>query len=150
VHIRKRRKVCSWAFSVYNSSPRRRWRAIAIKGPFLLNERTVKYMMTKTSPGIFVLYTVQNGTPRYVGYDELDVRQKLLKWVGRSYRYFGFEYFGSPEESFHELCELYHQYKKTLDNTRHPEGQSGTEWRCLLCDAAEKKERLGPAGRSAY
>lgn len=116
----------------------------------MLNERTVKYMMTKTSPGSFVLYTIQNGPPRYVGYDETDVKGKLLKWVGRSYRYFGFEFSESGDDAFHELCKLYHDHKKTLDNTRHPEGAAGSEWRCFLCDASEKKERLGSSGRGVY
>jgi hypothetical protein len=104
-------------------------------------------MLTRASPGIFVLYTIQNGPPRYVGHDELDVKSKLLKWVGRSYRYFSFEYASSGEDAFHELCQLFHAQKKTLDNARHPEGAVGSAWRCLLCDASEKNERIGSAGR---
>lgn len=105
-------------------------------------------MITHISPGIFILYTVQNGQPRFVGYDEHDIRAKVLKWVGRSYRYFKFDNSESAEAAFHKLCELYHTHKKTLDNTRHPEGSPGSAWRCLLCETFEKKERPGSSGRS--
>jgi hypothetical protein len=113
---------------------------MAIKGPFLLNERTVKYVLTRTSPGVFLLYTLQAGPPRYAGSSEDDIRAKILKWVGRSYRFFKFDYCPSAEAAFYQLCELYHTHKKTLDNARHPEALAGSSWRCPLCEASEKRE----------
>lgn len=100
----------------------------------MLNDRTIKQMVRKPQPGVFLLHTVQGGQPRFLGRDDKDVRDKLLKWLGRSYRYFQFDYCETPEEAFHRQCELYHQFKQNLDNTRHPERPDGTEWRCPLCD----------------
>jgi hypothetical protein len=100
----------------------------------LLNDRTIKQMVRKPQPGIFLLHTVPGGQPRFLGRDDRNVRDKLLKWLGRSYRYFQFDYCETPEEAFRRQCELYHQLKQYLDNTRHPERPDGTDWRCPLCD----------------
>lgn len=110
---------------------------IAIRGPFLLNDRTVKQIILHARPGVFLLHTVPDGPPRYLGRDDHDVRAKLLKWLGRSYRYFRFLYGETAAEAFRKQCELYHHHKRTLDNTRHPERPPGTDWRCALCDHYE-------------
>jgi hypothetical protein len=102
-----------------------------------LNARTIKQMVLHAQPGVFLLLTVPDGPPRYLGRDDKDIREKLVKWLGRSYRYFKFLYCETPQEAFQKQCELYHSHKRTLDNTRHPERSEGTEWRCSLCDFYE-------------
>lgn len=103
----------------------------------MLNDRTIKQLVRQPQPGVFLLYTVQGGQPRFLGRDDKDVRDKLLKWLGRSYRYFQFDYCETPEEAFRRQCELYHQLKQNLDNTRHPERPAGTEWHCPICNFYE-------------
>lgn len=107
---------------------------MSMKGPFTLNARTINYMVTKESPGVYILLKQYNGSPKYVGRADNDLNHRLHKWSDKGYKYFLFDYCSSAEEAFRLECELYHQHKQTLENNKHPERPEDTVWECPKCN----------------
>ena len=78
--------------------------------------------------GVYVFVDARK-TPRYVGRSDTDLGKRLSQWVG-VYERFYVEYHTSSRNAYLRECELYHQYRNTLDNEIHPATPSGTSWRC--------------------
>lgn len=95
-------------------------------------------MVTKTSPGVYVLDKTTKGSfqVNYVGRADTDLNGRLKDWVGTKYKYFKFDYATSKMDAFKKECELWHNYggpKGKLDNKKHPERPDKTNWKCPKC-----------------
>ncbi|MBI2861944.1 MAG: hypothetical protein HYX89_03895 [Chloroflexi bacterium] len=98
-------------------------------GKFTLTADDVRRLVTRTSPGVYILS--HDTVARYVGRSDTDVRQRLLDHIG-TYRYFWFEYAVSDREAFYGECQLYHRYNPP-DNGVHPAVPPGTHYLCPVC-----------------
>ncbi len=105
-----------------------------LRGPFPLTDHGINDNVTKTSPGAFAL-----GKTRYAAYDiarvgrsDDDVNRRLHDyiWANEQFKY---EYYPSPKAAFEKECRLYHDFKPP-HNKIHPDRQSGTDWKCPVCD----------------
>ncbi|MGE5587564.1 MAG: hypothetical protein ACM3ZO_05070 [Clostridia bacterium] len=106
-----------------------------MNGPYTLSYATIDAVVTLRSPGVYELLVLYQGPVRYVGRSDDDLNARLKQWVGSKYRYFTFEYCSSARDAFYKECTLYHQHggSKGLDNDRHPDRPSGTDWKCPVC-----------------
>jgi hypothetical protein len=106
-----------------------------LRGPYKLDNDTIDKEVTKKSAGAYALGYLQEDTfiPKYVGRSDEDVNDRLKDWVGK-YKYFKFEYYGSPKSAFEKECNLYHDWKAQLDNKCHPDRPDDTTWQCPRCD----------------
>jgi len=103
-----------------------------------LTNENIDKVVTKTSPGVYVLDRTTGGgfQVNYVGRAEKDLNARLKDWVGTKYKYFKFEYATSPKNAFEKECEIWHDYgglEGKLDNEKHPERPDGTDWKCPKC-----------------
>ncbi len=110
------------------------------KRHYSLNAQTVAKVLTKASPGSYVLGRVgENGfCALFVGRSDKDVARELRDWVGENARYkaFLFSYAPDANSAFERECEDFHDFGGTerLDNPDHPQRPDGTDWLCPQCD----------------
>ena len=109
-------------------------------GPYALTSEKIDENVTRKSPGAYVLdkkNTEGNFIVSYVGRADVDVNDRLHKWVGSKYKRFKFDYFDSPKAAFEKECEIYHDFggpEGEMDNDVHPKRPDGTNWQCPRCD----------------
>ena len=110
-----------------------------IAGPYRLTPQKIAEVVTETSPGNYLLGSVQeNGfCVQFVGRADRDVAKQLRAWVSEypHYRAFVFSYASSPRAAFDKECEDFHDYGGTdrLDNAEHPTRPVKTDWLCPRC-----------------
>lgn len=111
-----------------------------LRGPYSLDTKTIDAVVTKkTSAGAYALgYTKKKDGketfyPIYVGRSDSDINGRLKSWVGSKYSKFKFDYYGSPKAAFEKECNLYHDWKKQLDNKEHPDRPENANWKCPRC-----------------
>jgi hypothetical protein len=108
-----------------------------LRGPYTLNNSTIDEKVTETSAGAYALGLVNSDgafVPKYVGRSDDDINARLKDWIGKNYSHFKFEYYSSAKAAFEKECDLYHDWKKQLDNEQHPDRSNGTNWKCPRCD----------------
>lgn len=107
-----------------------------LEGPYVLNTETIDRIVTKTSPGVYVLGYVGIGgfIPKRVGRSDDSINEILKNRVGGDYSQFKFNYYDSSEAAFMKECCLYHDWKEQLDNEQHPERPDNTQCKCPGCD----------------
>ena len=112
-----------------------------LNGPYKLSTERIDEIVTKKSPGVYVLergIDPDSFVVNYVGRSDDDVNDRLKKWVGiKDYRRFKFGYFSSPKAAFEKECIIYHDFdgpKGGLDNEVHPQRPEGSGWQCPSCD----------------
>ena len=122
-----------------------------LRGPYKLDKETIDQKVTMKAGAYALGQLDKEGffIPKYVGrsddnlYKRLSYRMiglALLKdWVGK-YSHFRFEYYGSPKAAFEKECNLYHDFKKQLDNKQHPDRPDGSNWQCPRCDAFKENK----------
>ena len=106
-----------------------------LSGPYALDAETLDAVVTRKSPGAYVLGRSEGQTfyIRYVGRSDTDVAARLRQHLG-DYPQFKFGYFGSPRAAFDKECQLYHDFGESkLDNRFHPARPWGSAWQCLCC-----------------
>jgi hypothetical protein len=108
-----------------------------LNGLYRLSSEKIDEVVTKTSPGTYVLEREDSSNSfivNYVGRSDDDVNDRLKDWVGlKGYKRFKFGYFGSPKAAFEKECEIYHDFSG-LDNDIHPQRPEGTSWQCPHCN----------------
>jgi len=118
-----------------------------LKGPYTLDNETINRVITRTSPGTYVLccayishtFTICNldlDIVYYVGRSDNDVKGELKDHVGK-YPRFKFDYFDSPKVAFEKECNIWHDFggsEGKMDNKAHPARPEGTDWKCPKCD----------------
>lgn len=107
---------------------------VDLNGPHILNRHNVAMVVSRTSPGVYVL-SRQGNTAHYVGRFDNDLRSRLLTYVDSGYRRFWYAYATTPKDSFEKECVLFHQLggAAKLDNKIHPQRPDGCTWRCPVC-----------------
>ena len=111
-----------------------------LNGPYTLDNETIDRIITKKSPGAYALGHIgEKGgfVPIYVGRSDDDINDRLKKWVGKKYSKFRFKHYDSPKAAFEKECNLYHDWKKQLDNDRHPDRPDNSSWKCPRCKIFE-------------
>ena len=112
---------------------------------YSLDTKTIDAVVTKKSAGAYVLGHFRKEKegnifiPKYVGRSDDDINGRLKKWVGK-YPRFKFGYYGSPKAAFEKECDLYHDWKKQLDNKQHPDRPENKDWQCPRCDVFKEKK----------
>ena len=109
--------------------------SVSLIGPYSLIRDTINLMVSRTSPGVYVLS--RNGNKaHYVGRSDSDLRSRLMSYVGSRYLKFWFTYATSAKDAFEKECLLYHQFggSSSLDNKIHPQRPDGCTWRCPVCN----------------
>ena len=85
-------------------------------------------------PGVFLLRETKDGTVRYVGYSESDLREFMLikedEYVNRRFSYYNHRHAKDGEHAFEMACMFYHQYTKTLKRCLHPSSPASSSQRC--------------------
>src|SRR5579862_8512782 len=101
---------------------------------FTLNEERIDEVVTKTSPGVYLLDPTSNGPfdPAYAGRSDFDLNARLKDWVGEGYKFFSAAYCPTPKAAFEAECELYHDYKPR-HNQVHPARPAGSNAVCPRC-----------------
>lgn len=104
-----------------------------LSGLFALTDEKIDALVTKTSPGVYVLDKTSSGsfTNSYVGRSDTDLNKRLHDWVGK-YKYCKAQYCNSAKAAFEGECELYHSLSPT-DNVNHPARPTGSSWVCPRC-----------------
>jgi hypothetical protein len=106
-----------------------------MNGPYILTADKVDEVVTRTSPGAYILGNREKAA-RYVGRSDDDVRARLKSWASSSYWYFWFEYASSPKAAFELECTYWHRYggaERKLDDKNHPARPAGSGWKCPVC-----------------
>ena len=95
-----------------------------LEGPHRLIDEVIDMVVTKASPGIYVLsnYDQDDFQPRYVGRAAVDLNEHLKNHVG-DYDYFQFDYAGSAREAYLREEALFVKLggARVLDNKQPPE-----------------------------
>ncbi len=111
--------------------------ATGLRGPYNLSNEEIDRVVTRKSPGVYVLGREKDTDlfiVNYVGRSDSDVNYILKDWVGKDgYRRFKFGYFDSPKAAFEKECKIYHDFKPR-DNEKHPQRPNGSNWQCPRCD----------------
>lgn len=107
-----------------------------LNGPYDLTTQSIDRVITRTSPGVYVLErstSVDSFVVDYVGRSDDDVSGRLKKWIGkRGYKRFKFGYHESPKAAFEKECNIYHDFGG-LDNEIHPQRPENANWQCPRC-----------------
>lgn len=109
-----------------------------LRGSFSLTDEKIDEIVTKTSPGVYVLGHSDNNSfvVKYVGRSDDDLNKRLHDWVGE-YARFKFGYFDSEKAAFERECRIWHNFggpNGDLDNQVHPARPKGSNWECPVCD----------------
>lgn len=104
-----------------------------LDGPFALTDDSIDRVVTRTSPGTYVLGLTENGTfyVNYVGRSDSDVNDRLHDHVGRQPQ-FKFGYFQSPKAAFERECRIFHDFNPP-GNKAHPSRPNNSGWKCPYC-----------------
>jgi hypothetical protein len=110
-----------------------------LDGPYVLTSSKIDEVVTRISPGTYVLDRKnESGTfiVCYVGRSDDNINQRLKDWVNSRYLRFKFGYFGSPKAAFEKECKIYHDFGESekLDNQVHPARLEDSDWKCPVCD----------------
>ena len=113
-------------------------------GPFLFDSLTIEEKVELNKIGNFVLGYARESTggfiPKYAGRSDSDLRKELhakLQAASKSRRLFKFDYAETVREAFEKECLHYHDFKKQLDNDKHPRRPEGTNYTCPVQDCDE-------------
>ena len=109
---------------------------VTLNGPYNLDRGTIDRMVTRTSPGVYVLSrSLSQNTAHYVGRSDSGLRGRLRDYHGTVYRHFWYAYAGSAREAFIDECLLYHHFggSTSLDNKIHPRRPDNCNWLCPKC-----------------
>ena len=107
---------------------------------FALTSDTVRAIVTKTSPGCYVLG--RSGSDgkfllRYVGRADTDVREGLLELVGKpswESPCFKIQYTKTAKDAFQIECTIYHEFRPP-ENASHPASSHDSGWTCPINSA---------------
>ncbi|TET37235.1 MAG: hypothetical protein E3J65_06785 [Dehalococcoidia bacterium] len=105
-----------------------------MRGPFLLNSRTIDLRVKRTAPGTYKASNSKTAV-KYVGRSDSNLNAELKTHVNR-YKYFWYEYATSLKAAFEKECSLYHYHggaQGKLDNKNHPGRPAGYHWKCPRC-----------------
>ena len=103
-----------------------------MKGPFLLEAKTLTREIDHTLGGAFLLCDLAK-VVRAVGRSDRDILADLLKRVGgKDAVWCYYEYARSPKEAFEMECRCYHQHLTTLTKRFHPVKLEGKDYKCPL------------------
>lgn len=112
-------------------------------GPFLFDSLTIEEKVESNKIGNFVLGYARESTggfiPKYAGRSDSDLKKELrikLQAPSKS-RLFKFDYAQSTREAFEKECLHYHDFKKQLDNDKHPRRPEATNYPCPVQDCDE-------------
>lgn len=111
-----------------------------LTGPYSLDDKTINDVITRVSPGTYVLGYIDTNNAfivEYVGRSDSNVNERLHNWVDKGYQKFKFGYFDSPKAAFERECTIYHDFggaSNKLDNKSHPDRPNNTNWQCPKCD----------------
>lgn len=113
-----------------------------LDGPYALSNEEIDRVVTRISPGVYVLGHSENGTfyVKYVGRSDNNINSRLKQWV-EQYVQFKFGYFSSPKAAFEREGTIYHDFggpNGSLDNKNHPQRPEGTDWQCSRCNVFAK------------
>jgi len=95
-------------------------------GPFDFDVKTSEAHVDANRKGNFVLGYVKQPTggfvAKYVGRSDTDVKEELLFNLPKSStrQKFKFDYAQTEKEGFDKECRNYHDFRKQLENERHP------------------------------
>jgi hypothetical protein len=109
-----------------------------LSGPYKLIDETINKIVTKRSPGVYILgYVSLNETfiIEYVGRSDDDLNKRLHDWVGK-YKSFKASYSSSSKTAFEKECRIWHDFgglRGLLDNKVHPARPIGSGWKCPIC-----------------
>jgi len=94
---------------------------MALRGPHALNRAAISRMVTRRSPGVYVL-SRDGRTAHYVGRSDLDLQGRLLNHIGSRYIVFWYAFSTSVIAAYYQECTLYHRFggSSKLDNKVHP------------------------------
>ena len=110
--------------------------AIELSGPFAFTSPTIDSVVTKTSPGVYLLgYT--SGTTfmvQRVGRSDvnLNARLKSAEYAGKFHQFKAL-YYPTADAAYHAECELFHAYGGN-NNPNHPARPTGKNHRCNHCN----------------
>ena len=110
-----------------------------MRGPYWLDKDLISQLLTRTSPGAYLLghHHNQRFKVKYVGRSDTKLDLRLKKWAdGVKYRWFKYEYFKLAKDAFRKECNLWHQHGGEvgkLDNEVHPRRTGNTYWKCPKC-----------------
>ncbi len=106
-------------------------------GPYLFDPVTIDGKVEPNKAGNFVLGYARESTggfiPKYAGRSDSDLRKELhvkLQDASKSRRLFKFDYAQTVREAFEKECLHYHDFKKQLDNDKHPRRPEATNYPC--------------------
>ena len=121
---------------------------ISLEGPYLLDVETINHVVTRNSPGVYVLgseiesirlptFNLSAFKVRNVGRSDKNLGLSLTEKIG-IYPKFKFAYAESPESAFRLECKLWHNYggpNGDLDMKAHPRGPEGSGLKCIRCQS---------------
>lgn len=114
-----------------------------LRGPYQLIQGSINENVTRVLPGAYALGPVRNEIfyVHYTGRSDSDVASRLKKHIGE-HPYFKFDYFLSPKTAFEKECRIWHNFggpEGKLDNEKHPQRPTDSNWQCPVCDIFEEK-----------
>lgn len=130
--------------------------SLDMDGPYALTEQEIRRVVSEPLPGSFAIGRMTNDKRflvRYVGRDDKDLRQALLKWVpaakgssgllGRlkggepPNDCFKFSYAMDATAAFEKQCRAYHAFNQQgrLKNGGHPKPPGRGRMDCPICGA---------------
>jgi hypothetical protein len=109
-----------------------------LRGPFRLSSNSISNIVTKRSPGAYILGSVEYDgmfVVSYVGGSDCDVGAGLGQHIGR-YTDFKYEYYPSARAAFEKVCRVFHDFGgvRDLNDSIHPARPGSGKWRCPVCD----------------
>lgn len=115
-------------------------------GPYSLTTDEIDRVVTRTSPGVYILDRENSNETFIVNYvgrsDDDDVNNRLKDWVDTKYLRFKFDYYDSVKLAFEKECHIWHDFggpDEKMDNEKHPQRPQGTNWQCPACNLFERR-----------
>lgn len=91
-------------------------------------------------PGVFLLRETKDGTVKYVGYSDSDLREYMLvkqdEMVEHKFEFYNHRHANGADHAFEMACMFYHQYTKTLKRCLHPASPEGSSQGCQVHSCA--------------
>ncbi|WP_106496136.1 hypothetical protein [Lentibacillus sp. Marseille-P4043] len=113
--------------------------SLDMKGSYVYSLESISSVITKKSPGNYVLgYKNEDNEfiVRYVGRADSDLNDRIKDHLSKNkYRHFKYSYASSAKAAFEKECRNYHDFgeKEKLDNKIHPDSPDGTNRKCPSC-----------------
>jgi len=111
-----------------------------LKGPHALDEKTIDEIITKKSPGAYIIVYTKEKTfyVLYVGRSDKDLNKRLKEHIDEKekYKQFKYDYYDSAKAAYEKECKLWHDFggpEGKLDNKNHPDKPEGSNWKCPVC-----------------